>query len=286
VRVVDSLRQLQDIDQRSDAARATITQLRAQLGDRAAIERREAELSQQRQGLHALESRQRDLELQAETRRGKIQADEAKLYSGRVTSPKELSSLSDEVAQDRRQLGAVEDDLLNLFEELDEARSRVQELEAALARESQEWTTAQAAAQARVSATETSLSSLEQQRGALVKTIPTAVQTTYQTLRRQKGGLAVAPVLQRTCQACRVGLTPAQEQRARIGTDLVLCNSCARAGRSHIAVESLRSDGRRQPIPRVHPDLPAYATAPRPVSNSSEDPSERGGEFTCPEIPN
>jgi predicted nucleic acid-binding Zn-ribbon protein len=228
VRVVDSLRQLQDIDQRSDAARATIAQLRTQLGDRGAINRREAELAVERKALHDLEARQRDLELQAEARRNKIQADEGKLYSGRVTSPKELSSLSDEVAQDRRQLSTVEDELLNLFEELDEAKSRVQELEDTLARESQEWTTAQAAAQSKMTSTESSLSMLEQQRTALVETIPAAANTTYQTLRRQKGGLAVAPVLQRTCQACRVGLTPAQEQRARIGTDLVMCNSCGR----------------------------------------------------------
>ena len=228
MRLIDSLRQLQDIDQRTDAARATIAQLRAQLGKREAISRREAELAVARQGLHELESRQRDLELQAEARRSKIQADEAKLYSGRVSSPKELSSLSDEVAQDRRQLSTVEDELLNLFDELDGAKSRVQELEAVLSRESQEWTTAQSAAQSRVAATETSLSSLEQQRSALAETIPASVHATYQTLRRQKGGLAVAPVLQRTCQACRVGLTPAQEQRARIGADLVLCNSCGR----------------------------------------------------------
>jgi len=51
---------------------------------------------------------------------------------------------------------------------------------------------------------------------------------TYDHLRRTRGGLAVAEVRQRTCQGCRISLTISEEQRARHGDTLVICQSCGR----------------------------------------------------------
>jgi predicted nucleic acid-binding Zn-ribbon protein len=228
MRTVDFLRQLQELDSRIDASRALIPQLSAQVGDRHVLEHREAEIASVQRELQGLETEQVDLELAAEERRAKIASDEGKLYGGRVTSPKELSSLSEEVAQDKRQLNAIEDHLLDVLEHVESAKTRLASLEEALTRESSIWSVGQETARKRLAETESSLQGAEAQRATLLATLAPAVQSTYQTLRRQKGGVAVAPVHQRTCQACRVGLTPAQEQRARIGTDLVTCNSCGR----------------------------------------------------------
>src|SRR6266487_4182824 len=133
MRTVDLLRQLQELDSRIDTARTLITQLSAKLGDRQMLAKRETEVSAVRAELHGLEAQQRDLELQAEERRAKIASDEGKLYGGRVTSPKELSSLAEEVAQDKRQLSAIEDQLLDIMERSDTLRERLASLEAAVA---------------------------------------------------------------------------------------------------------------------------------------------------------
>jgi hypothetical protein len=228
MRTIDSLRQLQDLDTRTDTARATIAQLTTQIGDRQALDQREREVAGVRDELRTLEMQQRDLELQADERRGKIKTDEGKLYGGRVTSPKELTSLTEEVAQDKRQLSGIEDRLLEVLEQIEEVKERLAGLEATLTRESRAWTANQETARARLADAEAGLAGTEAQRNTLAASLPSAIRSTYETLRRQKGGLAVAPVHQRTCQACRVGLTPAQEQRARIGNDIVTCNSCGR----------------------------------------------------------
>jgi predicted nucleic acid-binding Zn-ribbon protein len=228
VRKVDLLRQLQDADSRLDSARTLIARLTADLGDRGGLPRREAELASAREELRGLEALQRDLELQAEDRRAKIASDEGKLYSGRVTNPKELGNLSDEVAQDKRQLNAVEDKLLDIIERVEETTKRARALEATLAGETRGWTEAQEAARSKIAETERTVATLDAQRSsATSKLVPSDI-STYETLRRQKNGLAVAQVQQRTCQACRVGLTPALEQRARIGADLIPCHSCGR----------------------------------------------------------
>lgn len=228
MRKVDVLHQLQDIDGRIDAARAAVPRLELELADAGTVAQRTMEAQAAREELHRLEGQQRDLELQAETHRTKIASDEGKLYGGRVTNPKELESLQDEVAQDKRQLSTVEDRILELLERIEEKTKEIGEMEAALARETESLKSRRETARARLDHTQTTLGSLATQRDTTFSQVDASVRPTYETLRRQKGGVAVATVQQRTCQACRVALTPAQEQRARIGNEIVTCNSCGR----------------------------------------------------------
>lgn len=228
MRKIDALRQLQDIDARIDSARAAVARLETDVAAAGTLAQRAAEVQQAKDELHRLEGQQRDLELQAETHRNKIAADEGKLYGGRVTNPKELSSLQDEVAQDRRQLSSIEDRILDLLDRIEETAGQLNDLESLLARETEAHRMQQSTARAQLQQTQGALESLTSQRAATFSQVDASLRPTYETLRRQKGGLAVATVQQRTCQACRVALTPAQEQRARIGNEIITCHSCGR----------------------------------------------------------
>jgi uncharacterized protein len=228
LRKVDLLHQLQDADSRIDSARAAVARLEAELADAGTLAQRAADVTQVKDELHRLETQQRDLELKAETHRSKIASDEGKLYGGRITNPKELESLQSEVAQDRRQLSSVEDQILELLDLSEEKTRQLNDLESLLAQETQSHRARHEAARSQLQQTQDALQSLTAQREATFGQIDGSTRPTYEALRRQKGGLAVATVQQRTCQACRVALTPAQEQRARIGNDIVTCNSCGR----------------------------------------------------------
>jgi len=228
MRKIDLLHRLQEIDNQTDAAHAQITKLSTEIGERRALDELAEQLQAVRSELHGLESQQRDLELQADRKRELIAEHEGKLYGGRVRDPKELTSLSEEVAQDKRQLNTIEDQLLNVLEQVDAVSKRLAELEASFQRKQQAWKMAQEEANARLGGVRATLATLESQRAGAAQSIDAPDRAAYDTLRRQKGGVAIATVHQRTCQACRVGLTPVQEQRARIGNELVTCNSCGR----------------------------------------------------------
>src|SRR5437870_1836596 len=116
MRTIDTLRQLQDIDSQLESARSLLPQVKEQIGNRRELDARAAEVKAVHARLHALETQQRDLDLQADERRAKIQDDAGKLYGGRVTNPKELQSLQEEVAQDKRQLNTIDDQLLEILE--------------------------------------------------------------------------------------------------------------------------------------------------------------------------
>ena len=228
MRKIDLLRQLQDADSRIDSARTLIARLSSNLGNRQILDEKQAEAASAHQELRGLEAQQRDLELQADDRRAKISADEGKLYSGRVTNPKELASLADEVTQDKRQLSSVEDKLIDIMDRLEETSRRSSGLDGALAAATQAWSQEQDAARAKINESERAIATLEALRISTTSKLIASDVSAYETLRRQKNGLAVAQVHQRTCQACRVTLTPVLEQRARIGAELVLCHSCGR----------------------------------------------------------
>ncbi|HEY3117451.1 MAG TPA: C4-type zinc ribbon domain-containing protein [Chloroflexota bacterium] len=227
-RKIDLLRQLQDLDSQLDAARLSLTQAQLELGDRRALAQREAGVERVRQQLHQIEAQQRDGELEAETHRTKIAVDEKRLYGGTVSNPKELGSLTDEIAQDKRQRDKVEDRLIELLEQSEQVSAELATLEAALARSTADWNSRQEEMSRRVQEFEATLASREASRAKVAEELDTATRSLYDQLRRQKHGTAVAQVLQRTCQACRVGLTAAIEQRARYGQDLVTCQSCGR----------------------------------------------------------
>lgn len=228
MRLADLLHDLQEVDTRLDGTRRSLELIRQQLGDRSSLDSPTHDLARAREALHQVETAERDLELQADSRRAKMVADEKKLYSGTVTNPKELGSLSDEVNLEKRALDRTETRLLELLEERDESTRRVANLRAALDQQTKAWNEAQTHAAERAEELQAAVSSLQERRDALASQVDAPTRSTYDALRRQKGGIAVAGVLQRTCQSCHVGLTPAIEQRARMGAELVHCHSCGR----------------------------------------------------------
>jgi predicted nucleic acid-binding Zn-ribbon protein len=229
MRTVDILHELQAVDSQLDAARIALTGVQSEIGDRSSLTPLTQQVAAAQSELQQLQAEQRDLELDAAGKSSKVTADNTKLYSGRVTNPKELASLAEEVEQERHQLGVVEDRLLEILEATEQLTARLNDLQTALASQTRTWNTGQERARARAVELQESIRLLEDQRESLTTQVSPAVRSSYDHLRRQKGGLALGTVVQRTCQACRVAsLTPALEHRARVGDELVNCPSCGR----------------------------------------------------------
>ena len=102
MRVVDLLHELQELDTQLDGAMNTLGQIQSQIGDDSSLEPASREVTAAHAALHEIDSIERDLELQADTRRAKIAANEKKLYGGTVNNPKELGSLGDEIAMEKK----------------------------------------------------------------------------------------------------------------------------------------------------------------------------------------
>lgn len=227
-RKVDVLWDLQEVDSALDQIRARAARIAEAWGNRTALQAVTRARDEAAQTLRQAQAEQRDLDLQLEKLRAKVQADSDKLYGGRVKNPRELQDLQAEVEQDKRLVSALEDRSLAQMDAVETAQKVSQAADEAYARAEEAWRRDQLAMKDEHASLKAQGAALAARRQALVaQADPTALRT-YESLRRSKGGLAVARVLQHSCQGCRVGIPSREEQQARMSVELVFCSSCGR----------------------------------------------------------
>jgi predicted nucleic acid-binding Zn-ribbon protein len=161
---------------------------------------------------------------------GKARSEEDRAASGRVTSPKELTTIQDEVAALRRRQVALEDDLLEQMEQRETLEAELAELTGrhdTLTAEQAEVTRARDVALAEI---DRELAVEQAARKAVASQIGEELLTLYDQIRRRQGGVGAAALLQATCQGCRVSMSAVELAAIRklpAGT-VKRCENCRR----------------------------------------------------------
>ena len=219
------LNQLQEIDLAADGIREKSSHIRAELdSDVLAFER--AAIAKQQGETKALQHELRETTVKVDDFSSRIKNYEENLYSGRVTSPKELTTLQKDIELLRGHRMPFEDRSLDLMEAIDVGEKSISEAAIALQRhkEALEVHRRELAVQLKILNIE--LSELELRRAAFLPDVPSDIQVQYQALRKQKGK-AIAKVEQGICRGCGIAVTTAWLHRARSG-EIVRCPSCNR----------------------------------------------------------
>ncbi|MGC9335015.1 MAG: zinc ribbon domain-containing protein, partial [Anaerolineae bacterium] len=89
------------------------------------------------------------------------------------------------------------------------------------------WSVRQEDLKAEQQALEQRLEEIQKEREAVVPRIEATVMATYESLREQKGGQAVARVRDDTCTGCGVAVPPSAEWKLR-QDELCYCDTCRR----------------------------------------------------------
>ena len=220
------LYQLQELDTHIEQDGQVLALKTAQLGKREALDDARNRLTSEQQRLKELNHRRRDAESELDDVLSKISAAEKQLYGGRITNPKELSSLQHEVNTMKSHSDQLETKALEIIDQVEEAEKSV----AALSREYQkledEWRLQQKQLADDIEQLKTSLADLTQKRQQLAGQIDFSAINLYEKIRQQKKQ-AVAKVEQGICHACRISLSANVLQKARSGQP-VQCGTCGR----------------------------------------------------------
>lgn len=223
-----ALMRLQHIDSEIDAQQARQIEIERALAEDGGLSAARAGHSAAQTVLAASRRSVRSFEAEVQLLASKAREVELKLYSGRVTIPKELEDLQSELASLKRRLAALEDQQLEAMMQVEgdeasesSARQQVERLDEEL-RASQ---SALADAKVRL---EASLASLAVEREAAALPVPSADRHLYQALRQRKRGLAVAVLDEGACSACGVAPSSSRAQAARQGDVLIFCGNCER----------------------------------------------------------
>lgn len=223
---VAELHALQQVDSEIERVTAEVDALRAALAADPTAPARASEAQSARTARSAAGKVRAAEETVSETRE-RLKRQETRLYAGQV-SAKDLGKAQQEIEHLRTLAASQEDALLTLMLEAEEAQAaaetRRRELAEALGAHEREHTET-------ATKLEQATARLEQLRGErarqAAKSSPELL-ARYEVVRRAHGGRAVAEVRGGVCSACRVTLTPATLQRARIAADLPLCDNCGR----------------------------------------------------------
>jgi predicted nucleic acid-binding Zn-ribbon protein len=225
---VEAIYKLQLIDDemeaKADNVRAVEDQLNSQeelLAARRAVQGSEAALRESRSQL-------RDLEFELEQLSSKISAAKSALYGGQITNPKELAGIEQELEYLARRQSVLEDDALAVMAEVEERQDQREAAEQGLARTREIHEASQLELRQEAEELRDRLDSLTVEREGILKAISSKDLATYDGLRVQKRGQAVALLENGICQGCRVALPTSLVQQVRRGTTLVQCGSCQR----------------------------------------------------------
>jgi len=219
---------LQQVDSRMDVIRARMGEIRQILENDAEVRQAKARAEKTDSAHQAALQALKRAEVEVQKQKVKIEQSESHLYSGSVKNPKELQDLQNEVAALKRYLVTLEDRQLEAMLEEEEAaqvnqatKDKLEKIQARLAKQYQSLTEEQ-------DSLNKDMERLEAERQAALSPLEASLLATYDDLRKQRRGLAVAEVSEGACAACGATLTASQNQSARSTAQIYNCPTCGR----------------------------------------------------------
>lgn len=223
-----SLYRLQTIDTQRQKINQRIAQIDAELSADEAIK---ACLKAKEQAEHAVkqvQSKLFEVAHQDAAKRMKLELNQNQLFGGKIRNPKDLQDLQAEADFLRKSIQVLEDQQIEVMLQLEAAQHELEEAEQAYKNCLSDRATESALLLGEKHQLENDLVGLNAQREALVQTLPADVLSQYESLLKTKAGKAVAMIVEDTCEACGMTISPADMQAARSPNILAYCKTCGR----------------------------------------------------------
>ena len=192
----------------------------------------DADHEQLRERRQALARSEHELEAEVQGVAAKAQEAEDKLYSGSITSPKELAAQQDEVRLLRERQAGLEEREMTLLEEIEELEGVIAENRTARERSDAQAAEIREAIRKAEGEIDTELASLASERAPWLPQIPQAILDEYERLRSSPklGGRVAAQLGDGRCDGCGIKLPVLEYKRMREQPEeaVLRCVSCRR----------------------------------------------------------
>jgi uncharacterized protein len=222
------LHRLQQIDRQIDYARSQLDNIRQILENDAELREVRELLENAQANHHHANHALKNAEAEVETQRIKIEQAESSLYGGKVQNPKELQDLQKDIASLKKHLAILEERELetmmkveNAENNLQSAKTKLELIQARLGNEHKKLIEDQSVLMIK-------LEQLAEEREATLAPIESSMLQIYESLRKQKSGVAIAEVSDSSCGSCGATITASLQQNARSQKQLANCPSCGR----------------------------------------------------------
>lgn len=224
----DVLLELQKLDLKIEACRAREADIPKQKGKFDVYrERLKAELDEGRAALRALEVKQRELYTDVEQNQAQIGKYETQLNS--IKKNEEYQALVHEIDGLKKKNAQIEEQIIGVMVEIDEAKARLREDEQRIDAELKRIDQQCAEIDAELAEAVVDRKALEAKRAPIVDEVDGSLLSKYTRIRKSKGsGPAAVPLNGQYCTGCNMAVTPQMENEVLAGDKVVTCPHCGR----------------------------------------------------------
>ena len=150
------------------------------------------------------------------------------MFSGSISNPKELGALQAEVAMLKRKKGELEDELLEVMLQKDQAGETVARLDGERKEAAAEAEALTAKVGQLTSEIDAELTTHRAARDEIAATLPEDLLKLYDQLRTAKAGVGAAALEGGTCQGCHTKLPAKEIEHLRAQGGVQRCDNCRR----------------------------------------------------------
>jgi hypothetical protein len=155
-----------------------------------------------------------------------VKGKQARLWE--IKKNEEYSAVLKEIELLKATRSALEEEILLLFDQIEEASRTVAAREGELKEQDAEFARLRAAKEAELARLQEEVAAFTKERAGRARRIEAGLLQSYARLLKSRGGLAVVPVKDSNCGGCFVALTPQTHTEVRRGEALLTCANCQR----------------------------------------------------------
>jgi predicted nucleic acid-binding Zn-ribbon protein len=219
---------LQAFDNEAAAFRAALADVEQQLQGDPELDEARRTAQELDATVANLRKEQRRIDAEIAGLTAKIDPEEQRLYDGSVKNPKELSNIQTELDMLKKHRTEFEEELLGVMSSIDANERAAEAARTAVTSLEQRWEGRTAELKREAIKLQDAIGIADQKRLRQKELIPPRPLSTYEDLRRRKGGLAVAKLQGGVCQGCRIMVPEGIRRRVFSPALLAQCPSCDR----------------------------------------------------------
>ncbi|MEA2433026.1 MAG: uncharacterized protein QOG54_483 [Actinomycetota bacterium] len=158
----------------------------------------------------------------------KVTREEERMFSGKVANPKELSALQAEVESLKRKSGGIEDQLLEVMVQKDDAAGTLASLTTEHSASTAQATDLSAEVSKLSGEIDAELAEHQAKREQIATEISSELLAQYEKIREKQHGVGAAKLEGGTCSGCHTKLSNVEVERLKAAHGLQRCEYCRR----------------------------------------------------------
>jgi predicted nucleic acid-binding Zn-ribbon protein len=175
-----------------------------------------------------IESKRKKLEDTVEMQNEKIKSDEGKLFSGTITSAKEIENYQEEVKILKKKNSEMEDQILELMIKLEEMSEDVKKADAEKAGAEAEVGRIKNEMDEKLEVLKHIIEGLQKRKEDVTSKIPGDYLKKYREVKAKKGGIAVSVLKDNFCNVCNMQIPAKDAEKIVDANELYRCPLCGR----------------------------------------------------------